>query len=98
MKQLLENFEQVILVIGLFGWYYIEELPDKRKNTRLYLLICGLIFFIIAHYVWGLANTVVWYVYYMILLFIIYAIIVIFSNIKKRFIQHIINKVNENNK
>jgi len=94
-----ESTKQYLEIGGLiliFLAVYKEYIP--REKTGLYLWACGIPFFTVAHYAWGLSNPGMWYFYYFITIFFIYAIITIFDNIKKKFIEYIATKIKEDDK
>lgn len=98
----------ILLVAGIYSTYpYFEETLgwDFKKHFKkypvLFLLFYGAVFFlsIASNPDWlGLKDYEIWYLWYAILIFTIFAIWEVFKSIWKRFIKYIIRKVKEDNK
>jgi phosphatidylglycerophosphate synthase len=99
----------ILLVMGIYSTYpYFEEGGREilkkyfQKYKVLFLLFYGAVFFLsIApepRFFGGLKNPEIWYLWYAILIFTIFAIWEAFKSIWKRFIKYIIRKVKEDNK
>lgn len=102
METISNNYPELLGLIAFFGFLYIANfsIPEGGVNikyTGQYLVICGVIFIYYA-YTLGLKNPEIWYLWYAILIFIIFAIREAFKSIWKRFIKYIIREIKEDNK
>jgi len=95
-RDIVYQYLEIGTLLFIIGYYYIKKIP--REKTGLYLLACGVPFFTIAHYSWGLGDPVMWYFYYFIIILLIFLGINIFDNIKKKFIEEIVRRIKEDNK